>query len=147
VKPSVLMPVYNEAAALAEAVKSVLGSSTPTTRNLSLLASAARTKPQRSYRRREAVRPPASWPGRTGTTRGPLLPAIAVATVCLVAVGVLGTFSMRGFGQVPFSVPSWPWYFSWPSYLFWSPGLDGPAAVVAVPLAPLLGGRCSLTSY
>ena len=60
--------------------------------------------------------------------RGPLLPAIAVATVCLVAVGVVGTFSMRGFGRVPFSVPSWPWYHSWPSYLFWSPGLDGPAA-------------------
>ena len=50
---------------------------------------------------------------------------------------MLGTFSMRGFGRVPFSVPSWPWYFSWPSYLFWSPGLDGPAAVVALPLALL----------
>jgi len=45
-------------------------------------------------------------PGPAGlarpAARGPLLPAIAVATVCLVAVGVLGTFSMRGFGRVPF---------------------------------------------
>ena len=69
--------------------------------------------------------------------RGPLLPATAVAAACLVTVGVLGTFSMRGFGRVPFSVPSWPWYYSWPSYLFWSPALDGLATVVALPLALL----------
>jgi hypothetical protein len=78
-------------------------------------------------------------PGPVGlerhAARGPLLPAIAVAAVCLVGVGVLGTFSMRGFGRVPFSVPSWPWYHSWPSYLFWSPGLDGSAAAVALPPA------------
>ncbi|HXQ55927.1 MAG TPA: hypothetical protein VOA19_09025, partial [Actinomycetes bacterium] len=66
-----------------------------------------------------------------------LLAATAVAAGCLVAVGLVGTLSMRHFGRVPFSVPSWPWYHSWPSYLFWSPGLDGSAAVVALPLALL----------
>jgi hypothetical protein len=65
----------------------------------------------------------------------PLVAATAVAAGCLVAVGLVGTFSMRHFGRVPFSVPSWPWYHSWPSYLFWQPGLDLPAALVALPVA------------
>ena len=76
------------------------------------------------------TRPPGPAGQARRTARGPLLPATAVAAACLVTVGVLGTFSMRGFGRVPFSVPSWPWYYSWPSYLFWSPALDGPATVV-----------------
>jgi methylthioxylose transferase len=65
----------------------------------------------------------------------PVLAATAVAAACLVAVGVVGTLSMRHFGGVPFSVPSWPWYHSWPSYLFWQPTLDAGAAVVALPVA------------
>jgi hypothetical protein len=65
----------------------------------------------------------------------PLVAATAVAAGCLVAVGLVGTFSMRHFGRVPFSLPSWPWYHSWPSYLFWQPSLDLPAALAALPVA------------
>jgi hypothetical protein len=64
-----------------------------------------------------------------------LLAATAVAAGCLVAVGLVGTLSMRHFGRVPFSVPSWPWYHSWPSYLFWQPGLDLGWAALALPVA------------
>ena len=49
----------------------------------------------------------------------PVLAATLLTAGCLVAVGLVGTLSMRHFGGVPFSVPSWPWYHSWPSYLFW----------------------------
>ena len=65
----------------------------------------------------------------------PVLAATAAAAGCLVAVGLAGTLSMRHVGRVPFSAPSWPWSHSWPSYLFWQPGLDLPAALVALPVA------------
>jgi hypothetical protein len=69
-------------------------------------------------------------------TRGrPLLAATAVTAGCLVAVGLVGTLSMRRLGAVPFSVPSWPWYHSWPSYLFWQPTLELGWAAVALPVA------------
>ena len=73
----------------------------------------------------------------TGTLHSgrPVLAATAVTAGCLVAVGLVGTFSMRHFGQVPFSVPSWPWYHSWPSYLFWQPSLDPGWAALALPVA------------
>jgi len=64
-----------------------------------------------------------------------LLRSTAVAAACLLGVGVLGTLGMRGWGRVPFSVPSVPWYHSWPSYLFWSPHVDPGWAVPALPLA------------
>src|SRR4029450_9040366 len=64
-----------------------------------------------------------------------LLAATAVAAGCLVAVGLAGTLSMRHFGRVPFSVPSWPSYHSWPFFLFWQPGLDLGWAVLALPVA------------
>jgi methylthioxylose transferase len=70
----------------------------------------------------------------------PLLAATAVTAGCLVAVGLVGTLSMRHFGGVPFSVPSWPWYHSWPSYLFWQPTLDLGAALVALPVAVAAAG-------
>jgi hypothetical protein len=66
---------------------------------------------------------------------GPVLRATAVVAAALLAVGLAGTLSMRHWGRVPFSVPSWPWYHSWPSYLFWQPRLDLAAALVALPLA------------
>ena len=73
--------------------------------------------------------------GERPTSGRPVLAATAVAAGCLVAIGLAGTLSMRHFGGVPFSVPSWPWYHSWPSYLFWQPGLDLGAALVALPVA------------
>jgi hypothetical protein len=80
----------------------------------------------------------ARFPSPTGERPAggrPVLAATAVAAGCLVAVGAAGTLSMRHFGRVPFSVPSWPWYHSWPFYLFWQPTLDLGAAVVALPVA------------
>jgi methylthioxylose transferase len=73
--------------------------------------------------------------GERPTSGRPVLTATAVAAGCLVAVGLAGTLSMRHFGDVPFSVPSWPWYHSWPSYLFWQPRLALGAALVALPVA------------
>src|SRR5215213_5342856 len=80
------------------------------------------------------ARIPSPAGGRSSSDR-PVLVATAVTAACLVAVGVAGTMSMRRFGAVPFSVPSWPWYHSWPSYLFLQPTLDIGAALVALPLA------------
>src|SRR4029450_12517010 len=76
---------------------------------------------------------PSPTGGRSSSDR-PVLAATAVAAGCLVAVGVAGTLSMRRFGAVPVSVPRGPWYYSWPSYLFWRPALDGGAALVALPV-------------
>jgi len=50
--------------------------------------------------------------------------ATAATAFVLIAIGVLGTFGHRGWGRVPFSVPSIPWYFSWPYYIFPVPGFD-----------------------
>lgn len=69
-----------------------------------------------------------------------LLGASAAAAVLLVAIGVLGTLGMRGWGAVPFSVPSVPWYHAWPYYLFWAPGVDLPWAALALPVAVLTAG-------
>jgi hypothetical protein len=79
------------------------------------------------------ARIPSPADGRSSSDR-PVLVATAVTAACLVAVGLAGTLSMRRFGAVPFSVPSWPWYHSWPSYLFWQPAVDAGAALVALPV-------------
>jgi len=44
--------------------------------------------------------------------------ATAATAVAVVASGALGTFAMRGWGRVPWSTPSVPWYHSFPFYLF-----------------------------
>jgi methylthioxylose transferase len=84
------------------------------------------------------ARIPSPAGGRSSSDR-PVLRATAVTAACLVPVLVAGTLSMRRFGAVPFSVPSWPWYHSWPSYLFWRPALDVGAALVALPVALAAG--------
>ena len=66
-----------------------------------------------------------------------MLRSSAVAAGCLVAVGLLGTLAARGWGRVPFSVPSVPWYHSWPYYLFWAPRVDWGWAALALPVAVL----------
>jgi hypothetical protein len=73
--------------------------------------------------------------GERSASGRPVLRATAVAAACLLPVLAVGTLSLRHFGAVPFSVPSWPWYYSWPSYLFWQPGLKLGWAVVALPAA------------
>jgi hypothetical protein len=66
--------------------------------------------------------------------------ATAATGVAVVAVGVLGTLAHRGFGRVPFSVPSWPWYHSDPFYLFWDPRPPSRWAVLALPAALAAAG-------
>ncbi len=67
-----------------------------------------------------------------------LLGASAATAVLVVAIGTLGTFGMRGWGRVPFSVPSVPWYHAWPYYLFWAPRLDRTWAELVLPVAVLV---------
>jgi hypothetical protein len=54
-----------------------------------------------------AMKTEARFPSPPGER--PLLRATALAAGCLAAVLLVGTLSMRRFGEVPFSVPSWPW--------------------------------------
>jgi methylthioxylose transferase len=61
--------------------------------------------------------------------------ATAASGVAVVAVGVFGTLAHRGFGRVPFSVPSWPWYHSDPFYLFWDPRWPSGSGLVALAVA------------
>jgi hypothetical protein len=67
-----------------------------------------------------------------------LLAASAATAVVVVVIGVLGTLAMRGWGRVPFSMPSVPWYHAWPYYLFWSPHLDASWAELALPVVVLV---------
>jgi hypothetical protein len=61
--------------------------------------------------------------------------ATAATGVVVVAVGVVGTLAHRGFGQVPFAIPAWPWYHSDPFYLFWDPRWPSESGVVALAVA------------
>jgi methylthioxylose transferase len=61
--------------------------------------------------------------------------ATAASGVAVVAVGVFGTLAHRGFGRVPFGVPSWPWYHSDPFYLFWDPRWPFGSGLVALAVA------------
>jgi methylthioxylose transferase len=79
------------------------------------------------------LEPSLSASGSAG--RRALLRAGAIAAVLVIGVGVLGTLGMRGWGRVPFSVPSFPWYHAWPYYLFWSPRVDWAWAALALPVA------------
>src|ERR671912_495409 len=83
--------------------------------------------------------------GRTGRrpatrdgTGDPPDPAFARATtaaaVVVVLVGTLGTLWLRGWGRVGFEVPSVPWYFSFPFYVFPDPRLEPGWAAAAVPV-------------
>jgi hypothetical protein len=105
---------------------------------------------------------PTLTPARTRAT-GPgdraMLRASALVAAALVVIGLLGTLSMRGWGEVPFTVPSPPWYHSWPYYLFWAPKVDWHWAMIALPLAvaiaaalvaaamPAAGGRRSRLAW
>jgi hypothetical protein len=52
----------------------------------------------------------------------------------VVASGTLGTLWLRGWGRVGFEVPSVPWYFSFPFYVFPDPQLKLGWAAAAVPV-------------
>jgi hypothetical protein len=81
-------------------------------------------------------------PGRQPATGGragdPPDPAFAAATVAAavaaVIAGTLGTLWLRGWGRVGFDVPSVPYYFSFPFYVFPDPQLDLGWAAAALPV-------------
>src|SRR5918996_1641689 len=60
--------------------------------------------------------------------------AMAAAAAVVVASGTLGTLWLRGWGRVGFEVPSVPWYFSFPFYVFPDPQLKLGWAAAAVPV-------------
>jgi hypothetical protein len=57
-----------------------------------------------------------------------------VAAVVVVLAGTLGTLWLRGWGRVGFEVPSVPWYFSFPFYVFPDPQLGLGWAAAAMPV-------------
>jgi hypothetical protein len=57
-----------------------------------------------------------------------------VAAVVVVLAGTLGTLWLRGWGRVGFEVPSVPWYFSFPFYVFPHPQLALGWAPAALPV-------------
>jgi methylthioxylose transferase len=77
-------------------------------------------------------------PGPGGRSGGPPDPAFARATaastILVVLAGALGTLWLRGWGRVGFGVPSVPWYFSFPFYVFPHPRLDLGWAAAALPV-------------
>ena len=52
----------------------------------------------------------------------------------MALVGTLGTLWLRGWGRVGFEVPSVPWYFSFPFYVFPDPQLEPGWAAAAIPV-------------
>jgi hypothetical protein len=83
-------------------------------------------------------RTPPPGPPVGGRAGGPADPAFARATVAagvvVVVAGTLGTLWLRGWGRVGFEVPSAPWYFSFPFYVFPGPRLDPGWAAAALPV-------------
>jgi hypothetical protein len=74
-------------------------------------------------------------PDRTGDSPDPAFAtASAAAAVVVVVAGTLGTLWLRGWGRVGFEVPSVPWYFSFPFYVFPDPQLDLGWAAAALPV-------------
>jgi methylthioxylose transferase len=57
-----------------------------------------------------------------------------VAAVVVVLAGTLGTLWLRGWGRVGFEVPSVPWYFSFPFYVFPDPQLEPGWAAATIPV-------------
>jgi methylthioxylose transferase len=60
--------------------------------------------------------------------------ATTVAAVVVLGAGTLGTLWLRGWGRIGFDVPSVPWYFSFPFYVFPHPRLALGWALVALPV-------------
>src|SRR5574341_1827731 len=61
--------------------------------------------------------------------------ASAVTAIVVVATASIGTRWVRRWGGVPFSTPSWPWYFSFPFYIFWWPRMAPGWLALGLPVA------------
>jgi methylthioxylose transferase len=71
--------------------------------------------------------------------------ATMTAAVVVVLAGTLGTLWLRGWGRVGFEVPSVPWYFSFPFYVFPHPQLALGWAAAAIPVvAAAVAGTLAL---
>jgi hypothetical protein len=80
--------------------------------------------------------PPGPSPATTAAGDGSgFRRATAATTLAVVLAAFAGTMWVRHWGGVPFSTPSWPWYFSLPFYVFWSPRLPPGWAAAGVPVA------------
>ena len=91
---------------------------------------AARAQPDVGKRPRRAAPPARDARPRTGFTT-----AVAVTTAALLVAGTLGTLYLRHWGRVGFEVPSVPYYFAFPFYIFPHPRLAPAWAAAAVPVA------------
>jgi len=60
--------------------------------------------------------------------------ATTAAAVVVMVAGTLGTLWLRGWGRVGFDVPSVPYYFSFPFYVFFDPHLASGWAAAALPV-------------
>jgi methylthioxylose transferase len=79
-------------------------------------------------------RPPATR-DRPGDRPDPVFAsATAAAAVVVLVAGTLGTLWLRGWGRVGFEVPSVPWYFSFPFYVFPDPQLAPGWAAATLPV-------------
>jgi len=73
---------------------------------------------------------------RWGAGMAPAFPrATGLAAAVVLAAGTLGTLDLRHWGRVPFSVPSVPYYFCFPFYVFPHPRLALGWALACLPLA------------
>jgi hypothetical protein len=90
----------------------------------------------------------ARWTTERTPPPGPSDPGFARATVAaavvVVVAGTLGTLWLRGWGRVGFEVPSAPWYFSFPFYVFPGPRLDPGWAAAALPVAAAVAATVAL---
>ena len=85
-----------------------------------------------------AGRPPATR-DRPGDRPDPVFAsATAAAAVVVLVAGTWGTLWLRGWGRVGFEVPSVPWYFSFPFYVFPHPQLALGWAAAALPVVAVV---------
>jgi hypothetical protein len=93
---------------------------------------------RRSDRGGRAGRPPATR-DRPGDRPDPVFAsATAAAAVVVLVAGTWGTLWLRGWGRVGFEVPSVPWYFSFPFYVFPHPQLALGWAAAALPVVAVV---------
>jgi hypothetical protein len=78
--------------------------------------------------------PEGLWPAGGPPTDPAFARATAVAGAVVVGVGALGTLWLRGWGRVGVDVPSVPYYFSFPFYIFPGPRLSPGWAAAALPV-------------
>jgi len=85
-----------------------------------------------------AGRPPATRDRPGDRPKRVFASATAAAAVVVLVAGTWGTLWLRGWGRVGFEVPSVPWYFSFPFYVFPHPQLALGWAAAALPVVAVV---------